>query len=88
MGYAATTVREPTQRFFVHGGGELASLDDLFTELQTMEAHTFAHHVNEERNDFATWVRDVFGDRHLARHIELANDKDKLCKLLFINLFR
>ncbi|RME31381.1 hypothetical protein D6789_02920 [Candidatus Woesearchaeota archaeon] len=88
MGYAAMTVSDPTHRFFVHGGGELSSLDDLFTELQTMEQHVFAHHVNEERNDFATWVRDVFGDRLLARQIELAKDKDELCKLLFINLFR
>jgi len=54
-------VIDPEKRFFLHGGGELASLDDLFTELQTMEPQVYAHHVNEERNDFATWVRDVMG---------------------------
>ncbi len=88
MGYAAMRVRDPSQRFFLHGGGALESLEDLFTELQTMEDEVFNHHVTAERNDFATWVRDVFKDPFLARHIELSREKDQLCKLLFINLFR
>ncbi len=82
------TVTNPEHRFFLHGGGTLSSLDELFTELQTMEPHVYNHHVNEERNDFATWVRDVFGDHFLAKNIELAQEKDQLLKLLFMNLFR
>jgi len=92
-GVAVTTmatyaVTDPEKRFFLHGGGELSSLEDLFTELQTMEDHVYAHHVNEERNDFSRWVREVMGDHFLAKKIELARDRDELLKCLFISLFR
>lgn len=85
---ATYTVTDPEKYFYLHGGGALKSLEELFVELQTMEPHVYAHHVTEERNDFANWVRDVMGDRFLARNIELHREKDQLLKLLFINLFR
>lgn len=85
MAYA---VSDPEQHFYLLDGGRLASLEELFAELQTMDDNVFRHHVNEERNDFAAWVRDVMGDRPLARNIALANERDQLLKTLFINLFR
>lgn len=85
---ATYTVTDPEKHFFLHGGGTLTTLDELFAELQTMDRHVYDHHVNEERNDFANWVRDVMGDRFLAKNIELSKDRDQLLKHLFINLFR
>ncbi len=81
-------VEQPDKRFFLHEGGELASLEDLFTELQSMKPHVFQHHVNADKNDFAVWVRDVMQDRFLAKNMVFAKTKDDLMKLLFIQLFR
>jgi hypothetical protein len=85
---ATHTVEDPQRYFFLHGGGELTSLEDLFVELQAMEPHVWQHHVTEERNDFATWVRDVMGDRTLAHKMQNVTTKDDLLKLLFIQFFR
>ncbi len=84
---ATYAVTDPEKHFYLHGGGTLTSLEDLFTELQTMDPGVWQHHT-EERNDFAAWVRDVMDDRFLARNIERCRTKDELTKLLFINFFR
>jgi len=85
---ATYAVTDPEKYFSLHGGGTLTSLEDLFTELQTMDQRVWEHHTKQGRNDFSTWVRDVMQDRFLAKNIELAKEKDDLLKLLFINLFR
>ncbi len=82
------TVTDPERYFFLHEGGTLASVEELFAELQTIEPHVYAHHVNDARNDFSNWVRDVMQDKFLAKNIELCRDRDQLLKLLFMNLFR
>ena len=81
-------VTEPNQRFFVHQGNALWSLEDLFTELQTMPESQFAHHVNDQRNDFAEWTRHCFQDHFLAKKMEQANSVEELQKTIFISLFR
>ncbi len=85
---ATYAVTNPDQYFYLHGGGSLRSIEELFAELQTMDQTTFRHHVNQQRNDFASWVRDVMDDRFLAKNIELTQDRDQMLKLLFMNLFR
>lgn len=85
---ATYAVTDPKKHFYLHDGGSLSSLDELFAELQTMDTRVWEHHVNESRNDFANWVREVMKDRFLAKNIEMVKEKDDLLKLLFINLFR
>jgi hypothetical protein len=84
----AYNVVEPERYFFLHGGGELKSLEELFVELQTMEHETFSHHVTSDRNDFALWVRDVMGDKYLAKNLALAKSRDEMLKMLFMSLFQ
>jgi len=81
-------VLDSDKRFFLKDGQILNSLEDLFQELQVMENHVFEHHVNSEKNDFANWIGDVFGDKFLAKNVQLAKDKDATLKLLFMNLFK
>ena len=84
-----TNIAIPSDKhFFLHEGGSLGSIEELFAELQTMEPNVYGHHVNIKRNDFASWARDVMDDKFLAKNIELCRDKDQLLKLLFMNLFR
>ena len=85
---ATYEVTDSQKYFFLHEGGELKSLEELYVELPTMEPRVWEHHVNGERNDFANWVRDVIGDRYLAHKISTVTSKDGLQKLLFINFFR
>ncbi len=85
---ATYAVTDTEKHFYLHEGGTLASLEDLFTELQTMERHVWEHHTGQGRNDFATWVKEVMQDRFLARNIELCKSKDDLLRLLFIQFFR
>ncbi len=38
--------------------------------LATLSDDVFYYHVTDSRNDFATWIRDVFRDEELARMVE------------------
>jgi len=35
-----------------------------------MKEWVFNHHVNDTRNDFAMWIREVFQDKEFAEKIE------------------
>ena len=37
----------------------------------------FKHHVNEMKNDFANWIKDVFKEEKLAKELFKTTDKDK-----------
>ena len=56
-------------RFLTCDGKEIKTIAELATTISTMDKQAFQHHVNEERNDFAIWVKKVFGDRRLARDL-------------------
>jgi hypothetical protein len=55
--------------FFCHNGEQYLSLRQLQRGLVQMSENAFKHHVNAEKNDFATWIRDVIGDSALARDL-------------------
>jgi len=49
----------------------------LLSELETMSDETFNAHVNLQKNDFATWIRNVFNEKELADLLEQARTKEK-----------
>ncbi len=53
----------------LHDGRKLKSVYELIDELETMSEETFKHHVNHVKNDFATWLSDVFDETALADEI-------------------
>ena len=66
----------PEDKFFwTNDGGVIKNLRELAPTLRKMNLETFSHHVNEERNDFSNWVRNVIGDQELAD--ELSGIKNK-----------
>ncbi len=50
----------------MHEGPVFASLKDMAAALPKLSAKSFAHHVGEAKNDFATWIEFVIGDKELA----------------------
>jgi len=85
MQYAVTI---PEQRFYLHDGPPITTMNELLDTLGQMSDEQFSHHVNTEKHDFAAWVRDVFGDRFLAQQMEKAKTRDQLRKVVFIATYR
>ncbi len=61
--------------FYAADGTVLRSLEDLRELLRITGRSTFDHHVNEGRNDFVAWVRDVIGDNDLAASLATVHDR-------------
>lgn len=67
---------KPDEHFFVLADGKtLKDLADLADALETMSNKTFKHHVNESKNDFSNWVRDVLKEGELAEEISEAKNR-------------
>lgn len=58
--------------FWLKEGAALRNLQDLQEALKRMAEDTFQHHVNETKNDFHNWVRDVHQDEKLAQELQKA----------------
>lgn len=58
--------------FYLNNGKKLKNIAELMESLKDMHQDLFSFHVNEQHNDFASWIRDVFGEKELARRISQA----------------
>ena len=58
------------QIFFLANGTHVKNLLQLAEVLHSLNDNHYSHHVNQERNDFSNWVRDVFQEPKLAKRIE------------------
>ena len=63
------------QHFVVADGKKLKNILELADALETMSDEIFKYHANEFKNDFSSWVRDVFYDHSLADDISKARNK-------------
>lgn len=60
---------KPEEYFRLSNGRVLKNLNELLNALKSMDEETFEFHVNENKNDFGNWVKDVFKDEELAKSI-------------------
>lgn len=73
----------PKEKYFrLKIGAELANLKELAEILEIIGDDTFKHHINEKRNDFARWIRDVVYDSELADRVERAKTREKTVKFI------
>ena len=49
------------RRFRLADGNHVRNLRELDRALDDMRDEVFRHHVNDEKNDFSRWARDVKG---------------------------
>ena len=70
----------PEQCFWVNNGPIIRNLQEMADTLNYMRDETFKHHVNEEKNDIANWIRDVLKDEELANSLMKIKSKEKILK--------
>jgi len=68
--------------FFLNNGTRLRSMEDLRSALRKMNDSTFGYHVNEERNDFYNWIKDVFSEFKLANKIKNVKNKKQMHSII------
>jgi len=66
--------------FYLSNGTPLKSLAELIDQLVKMDQEIFNNHVNKKNNDFANWVRDVFGYKELARRMTMTRSPQGMLK--------
>ena len=59
----------PEHYFVLCTGQQIKSLEELVTVLKNIDQKTFEFHVNESKNDFASWINFVFKSKRLAENI-------------------
>lgn len=82
-----TTEILPEKYFYVCDGTVIKTLNELPDALRNMSPEAFTYHVNEQKNDFYNWVKDVFQISSLARRIKSTKRKETMAKKVFIEMF-
>lgn len=70
----------PEKAFWVSNGPVLKNISELTEGLKNMSPQTFLHHVNQQKNDFANWIKDAIGDSILAEQISKMKTKAAIQK--------
>ena len=58
------------QEFWVHNGPALRNLKDLRDVMDRIEEEQFGFHVNDFKNDFVSWVKEVLKDSDCAKALQ------------------
>ena len=77
----------PEDKYFVlKNGQQLDHYLALADTLENLEKEVVKYHVNELRNDFATWVEDVFGEKDLAKKIAKSKSPEQIRMIIYKHL--
>lgn len=68
--------------FMLKDGRTIKTVEELKSVLKNIEDHIFFHHVNDQKNDFSSWIRHVFEDHSLADKIIAAKTKEEAIRIL------
>ncbi len=68
--------------FWCVDGRVFRNIRDLAVALKEMSDETFRYHVNEVKNDFSNWIKDVIGDSTLAKTLLGVRDRKKAEKIV------
>ncbi len=66
---------DENEAFVMKNGLKLYSLQELAEALKIVSDDVYKYHANETKNDFSTWIKDVFGDYVLASRVFVAKNK-------------
>ncbi|HOR41550.1 MAG TPA: hypothetical protein PK111_00010 [Atribacterota bacterium] len=68
--------------FYLHNSTPIKNLAELIDQLVNMDQELFSYHVNPDNNDFANWLRDVFGFKELARRMKMSRSAQGMLKTI------
>jgi hypothetical protein len=68
--------------FWMNNGPVIKNIIELCSALKDIDETTFTHHVNKEKNDFSTWVRDAIGDKTLASNLTVSDSRKSMIREL------
>jgi len=72
----------PRHYFHLRSGKSLKSLEELYSELRSMNREEFTHHVNPEKNDFANWIAHVLEKPGLAKSLVGVTSKQETMEMI------
>ena len=72
-----TTANEQ-HHFHVADGMKLENLMQLMEYLEKMSDEIYKCHANESKNDFSSWVNDVFEEPELAENLKTSSTKENV----------
>ncbi len=72
--------------FCLSDGRRLKSVYELIDALESMSDEIFREHVNEAKNDFSSWINDVFKAPDIAKEIKKIQDRIETQKALMKRL--
>jgi hypothetical protein len=73
---------EPHHEFVLSNGMHINNLQQLADELKSMDRTVYNNHVNDKKNDFSCWVKDVMGLEKLAKNLKSAQSKEHMSRLI------
>lgn len=72
----------PEKILKLHNDMLVVNPTSLYSEIEAMKDSDYEYHVNENKNDFADWIKDAVGDIELAALMEQETDRKKIMELL------
>ncbi|MFH1683246.1 MAG: hypothetical protein ABIA37_05620 [Candidatus Woesearchaeota archaeon] len=73
---------KPEHCFWLADGNSIKNLQELAEALLKMKQSTFDHHVNEQKNDFYKWVKDIYQNQKFAKKLLKSTDKIEMSTLI------
>ncbi|MBS3152008.1 hypothetical protein J4230_01215 [Candidatus Woesearchaeota archaeon] len=64
--------------FWLADGRSVSGINELYSVLKHLPNELFSQHVNDSKNDFYNWVRDVHQDKKLADDLLECNTKEAM----------
>lgn len=72
-----------TSYFVLCNGKPVKNIKELADVMEELEDQIFNHHVTPDKNDFATWIKDIFKDIELAEKLAGLKDKKHMQLVLY-----
>ena len=72
-----------TSYFVLCNGKPIKNIKELADIMEDLEDQVFNYHVTTDKNDFATWVKDIFKDIELAEKLAGVKDKKNMQLVLY-----
>ncbi len=74
---------KPEFYFTAINGQEIKSLFELAYALERMSDDAYYYHVNDYKNDFSSWVKDVFMENNLSEQMKRAHGRLESAVVVF-----